>query len=371
VIKKSEIINKSEWNAIIKNLPGISILQTWEWGAVKSKYGWRPEHYIWQDKSGKINAAALILIREISVPVISKKLRTIYIPQGPLLDWSNISLRGKVLDDIREFAKDKDALLIKIDPEIIYGIGEHLDNADRKFLFAQEIIDELKTEGWLFSPQQIQFKNTAWIRLGKSENELLAVMKQKTRYNIRLAGRKGVRIKEGGIDDLDRLYQMYLETSIRDGFIIRPKEYYIDVWSKFIKAEMAMPLIAEVDEEVVAGLLLFHFGNRSWYLYGMSTGKHREKMPNYLLQWEAIKLSKKFGCSIYDLWGAPDNFDNQDRMWGVYRFKKGLGCEVIQRIGAYDYPLSEITYKIFNKYVPRFLSITRKIRKGQQIQELE
>jgi len=371
VIKQSEILNKSKWNTIIKDLPGVSILQTWEWGEVKSKYGWRSEQYIWRDQSGKINAAALILIKEINVPIISKKLRTIYIPQGPLLDWSNKSLRRKVLDDIREFAQGKDVLFIKIDPEIIYGIGEQIDNTDSKFLLAQEIINELKKEGWLFSPQQIQFKNTAWIRPEKSESELLAAMKQKTRYNIRLAGRKGVRIREGGIDDLDRLYQMYLETSIRDGFIIRPKEYYMCVWAKFIKAKMAVPLIAQVDEGVVAGLLLFHFGNRSWYLYGMSTGKHREKMPNYLLQWEAIKISKKFSSKIYDLWGAPDNFNNQDRMWGVYRFKQGLGCEVIQRIGAYDYPLNKITYKILNIFIPRILSVTRKIRKAQQFQELE
>ena len=371
MISQSNVVSKPEWNAIIKDLPGVSILQTWEWGAVKSKYGWRPEHYIWRDQSGKINAAAQILIREISIPVISRKLQTIYIPQGPLLDWSNISLRGKVLDDIREFAQDTDALLIKIDPEIVYGIGEQLNITERKFRLAQEIVGELIKDGWLFSPQQIQFKNTAWIRLEKSENELLLAMKQKTRYNIRLAGRRGVCIREGSIDDLDRLYQMYLETSLRDGFIIRPKEYYINIWSKFIEAEMAMPLIAEVDEEAVAGLLLFHFGNRSWYLYGMSTGEHREKMPNYLLQWEAIKMSKKLGCSIYDLWGAPDNFNNQDRMWGVYRFKQGLGSEVIQRIGAFDYPLSKITYKIFIKFVPRFLSITRKIRKVQQLQELE
>ena len=102
MIKQNGILNKSKWNAIIKDMPGVSILQTWEWGEVKSKYGWRPEQYIWRDQSGKINAAALILIKEISMPVISKKFRTIYIPQGPLLDWSNTSLRGKVLDDIRD-----------------------------------------------------------------------------------------------------------------------------------------------------------------------------------------------------------------------------------------------------------------------------
>jgi len=371
VINQSDILNKVEWNALIKDLPGFSVLQAWEWGAVKSKYGWKPEHYIWRDEFGKVNAAALILVREKNIPVLNISFRTIYIPQGPLLDWSNESLREKVLDDIRVFAQGRKAILIKIDPEVVYGIGEHLDTTDRVFLQAQETVNELLKERWLFSPQQIQFKNTAWIKLEKPENELLSAMKQKTRYNIRLADRRGVCIREGGIDDLDRLYQMYLETSIRDGFIIRPKEYYIDVWSEFINAKMAVPLIAEVEGEIVAGLLLFHFGNRSWYLYGMSTGKHREKMPNYLLQWKAIRLSKKLGCSVYDLWGAPDIFNNQDRMWGVYRFKQGLGCQVVQRIGAYDFPLNKIAYKIFSIVIPRFLSITRKIRKAQQLQELE
>ena len=371
MINQSDIFSKSEWNALIKNLPGFSVLQTWEWGAVKSKYGWKPERYIWRDEFGKVNAAALILVREKTIPILNMSFRTIYIPQGPLLDWSNVLLREKVLDDIRVFAQGINALLIKIDPEIIYGVGEQLDITDREFLQAQEVVDELLNEGWLFSPQQIQFKNTAWIKLEKSENELLAAMKQKTRYNIRLAERRGVCIREGGIDDLDGLYQMYLETSIRDGFIIRPKEYYIDVWSEFIEAKMAVPLIAEVEGEMVAGLLLFHFGNRSWYLYGMSTGKHREKMPNYLLQWKAIKFSKELGCSVYDLWGAPDIFNNQDGMWGVYRFKLGLGCQVVQRIGAYDFPLSKITYKIFSIVIPGFLSITRKIRKAQQLQDLE
>ena len=118
---------------------------------------------------------------------------------------------------------------------------------------------------------------------------------------------------------------MYLETSLRDGFIIRPEGYYRLLWSTFISGDMAIPLIAEVDGTPVAGLLLFYFAERSWYLYGMSTDLHREKMPNYLLQWEAIRISKNLGCKVYDLWGAPDVFDADESMWGVYRFKKGLG----------------------------------------------
>ncbi len=136
-----------------------------------------------------------------------------------------------------------------------------------------------------------------------------------------------------------------------------------------MRSNKAVPLIAEVEGEMIAGMILFFFASRIWYVYGMSTEKHREKMPNYLLQWEAIKLGKKLGCGQYDLWGAPDIFDKSDNMWGVYRFKVGLGSKAVQRIGAYDLPVRKNAYTIFIKFLPRFLSITRKIRKIQQLRE--
>ncbi|MDO9547268.1 MAG: peptidoglycan bridge formation glycyltransferase FemA/FemB family protein [Pelolinea sp.] len=370
MIKLNKKKDLSNWNTTITSLPGYSILQTREWGAVKSKYGWHSDHLIWRDSAGKIEAAALVLSREIRLPIIQKKFITIYIPQGPLFDWSNEGLRKKVLGDILDYAKEKGAFSVKIDPEIVYCIGEEVDTKEQKYKSAQKIRADLEEKGWLNSPQQIQFKNTAWIDLDRPEADLLSAMKQKTRYNVRLAERKAVVVREAEVDDLEGLYQMYLETSIRDGFIIRPKEYYFEVWSQFITAGMATPLVAEVDKNPVAGLVLFHLGERSWYIYGMSTDNHREKMPNYLLQWEAIKKSKELGCLIYDLWGAPDVFSEKDDLWGVYRFKQGLGCEAVQRLGAYDFPINKITYSIFNTIIPGFLSITRKLRKAQQKQEL-
>jgi lipid II:glycine glycyltransferase (peptidoglycan interpeptide bridge formation enzyme) len=193
-------------------------------------------------------------------------------------------------------------------------------------------------------------------------------MKQKTRYNIHLAERKGVSIRQGGIDDLGLLYAMYAETSSRDGFIIRPREYYLSLWKNFIDAGMAAPLIAEVVGKAVAAIIIFYFNKKSFYMYGMSRETHREKIPNYLLQWEAIKLSKLLGCLEYDLWGAPDVFDSSDRMWGVYKFKEGLGGRIIQTIGAYDYPTSQIAYTIIQEALPKIQSITRRIR-GKQIRD--
>ena len=136
---------------------------------------------------------------------------------------------------------------------------------------------------------------------------------------------------------------MYAETSVRDGFVIRDEGYYRTVWEIFMPKPISSqspisnsfrePLIAEVDGEPVAAIFVFYFAGRAYYVYGMSRNAHREKMPTYLLQWEAMKRAKAKGCSVYDLWGAPDVFDESDSMWGVYRFKEGLGGKVVRTLG--------------------------------------
>jgi lipid II:glycine glycyltransferase (peptidoglycan interpeptide bridge formation enzyme) len=196
-------------------------------------------------------------------------------------------------------------------------------------------------------------------------------MKQKTRYNLRLAQKNGVTVRTAELKDLPMLYQMYAETAQRDNFIIRLEEYYLDVWNKFIQSGMAEALIAEVEGKPVAGLVYFYVGKQAWYVYGMSTNLHREKMPNYLLQWEAMRAAKAKGCLIYDLWGAPETFAKDDAMYGVYRFKEGLGGIVVRTMGAWDLPAKKIAYFVFQNVIPRILSITRLIRRRQIQQEVQ
>jgi lipid II:glycine glycyltransferase (peptidoglycan interpeptide bridge formation enzyme) len=196
-------------------------------------------------------------------------------------------------------------------------------------------------------------------------------MKQKTRYNIRLAEKKGVSLRVGNSEDLPMLYKMYAETSVRDGFVIRDENYYKSVWELFIsrgqssivnrKSEMPFtePLIAEFNNEPVAAIFVFYFAGRAYYVYGMSRDVHREKMPTYLLQWEAMKRAKARGCITYDLWGAPDVFDESDSMWGVYRFKEGLGGKVVRTLGAWDYAPSPLWYKLYSQIIPRVLDVMR------------
>jgi lipid II:glycine glycyltransferase (peptidoglycan interpeptide bridge formation enzyme) len=157
---------------------------------------------------------------------------------------------------------------------------------------------------------------------------------------------------------------MYAETSVRDGFVIRGREYYEDAWGRFMAAGLAQPLLAEVDGAAVSALVVYRFGRTAWYLYGMSRDLHRDKMPNHLLQWRAIQWARAQGCETYDFWGAPDTFDERDKLWGVWKFKEGFGGQVVRHLGAWDYAPSPVLYRLYTRLLPRVLAVMR--RRGRQ-----
>jgi peptidoglycan pentaglycine glycine transferase (the first glycine) len=365
-----ERIAPQDWNRLIERLPNAHLLQTWEWGQVKTQVGWTVDPLIWRDDQLQVCAAALVLQRELRLGGLPTPFKLFYIPRGPLLDWGQVDLRERVLGDLEVYGKKNGAMFIKMDPEIVLGWGlpetPEAVEEDR----GHEIEAELAQRGWRFSREQIQFRNTVLLDLNGDEPDWLARMKQKTRYNLRLAQRKGVTVRRGSEDDFPLLYHMYAETSVRDGFVIRPQAYYAMVWRDFMARGMACPLIAEFEGEPVAAVFVFWFAGRAWYIYGMSVNQHRDKMPNYLLQWEAMRLAKEMGCQSYDLWGAPEIFDESDSMWGVFRFKEGLGGRVLRSLGAWDYPIHETLYNLYTRVLPKILAWMRRRGKARVRQEV-
>ncbi|MDK1117701.1 MAG: peptidoglycan bridge formation glycyltransferase FemA/FemB family protein [Anaerolineae bacterium] len=349
-----------EWNKIVSKLPSPHLLQTWEWSQVKANYGWERSPFIWKDGE-KIAAAAMILKRRIPIRGFAARLSILYIPKGPLMDWDNESLRNRVLDDLQTFAKQPGPIFLKLDPDVVLGMGVPGEPDSVEDKTGQSVMAGFKQRGWRYSSDQIQFRNTILIDLHPTQEELLARMKQKTRYNVRLASKKGVSIRVGKIDDLVSLYKLYAETSVRDGFVIRDEAYYQTVWKTFMDSSSPTcePLIAIVEGDPVAAIFVFYFANRAYYLYGMSSAVHREKMATYLLQWEAIKRAKLAGCKEYDLWGAPEAFNESDSMWGVFRFKKGLGGRVIRTLGAWDFTSKPLIYNLYSEVLPRVLGFMR------------
>jgi peptidoglycan pentaglycine glycine transferase (the first glycine) len=378
------------WDEMIASLPSAHLLQTWEWSQVKAKYGWQAMPFIWGTEqtidhptlfaeNSQPMAAAMVLKRSLPVGGFANKMCVLYVPKGPLMDWNDNALRQRVLGDLEALAKRQGAIFVKVDPDVILGTGIPGSDGAAEFKAGQELRSILLERRWKFSQDQIQFRNTVLIDLSPSEDELLARMKQKTRYNVRLALKKGVTVRVGTVKDGPQLYRMYAETSVRDNFLIREEGYYQTVWHFFDNSSLdtrisSTPfhesLIAEVDGQAVAAASLFYFAGQAIYLFGMSRDDHREKMPNHLLQWEAMRRAKAVGCKTYNLWGAPNEFDDSDDLWGVFRFKEGLGGTVSRTIGAWDFTPNPMLYRLYTQILPKILGVMRARGKSKTRQNL-
>ncbi|NOX61274.1 MAG: peptidoglycan bridge formation glycyltransferase FemA/FemB family protein [Chloroflexi bacterium] len=316
------------------------MLQTSHWAALKAPV-WEAEHVAWGSDDHPLAAAVILTRRLPRLPV-----RIQYVPKGPVVR-QDLDAWREVLAGLEEHARASGALFIKIDPDV-----------DAESELGMALMAELRSRGWVFSAEQIQFRNTVLSDLTVGEDALLAGMKQKTRYNVRLAARRGVQVRES--DDFDAFYALYEETAARDGFLIRPKAYYLAVMTRMQNAGLGQLLLAYVENEPVAGLFLLCFGPTAWYFYGASSNKRRKLMPSYLLQWEAMRWAMAQGCTVYDWWGAPNELSENDPMWGVYRFKIGFGGCFTRWIGAWDFAPHSSHYRAYTQIMPRILNWMRR-----------
>ncbi|HXF64890.1 MAG TPA: peptidoglycan bridge formation glycyltransferase FemA/FemB family protein [Caldilineaceae bacterium] len=352
----TEVYTAAEWRAALAALPDAHVLQSWEWGEVKAQTGWRAERAVLREPSGRAKAAYQLLTRRLASGL---PLGIGYVPKGPALDWTNSRLVETVLAQIERHARRQGCIFVKIDPDVEEYAPEGI-----------RLRQLLRLRGWRFSADQIQFKNSAITDLRGDEATLLEGMKSKWRYNIRLAERRGIHVRRGGEADLPTFYALYQETARRDGFLIRPFDYYRTTWTTFLRAgaEPANPaggalLLAEHEEEPVplAGLFLLRYGPRAWYFYGASSDRRRRDMPNYLLQWEALRWARAYGCTVYDWWGAPTRLDDpDDGLQGVWQFKQGFGARFVARVGAWDYPVYPGLYRLYTEAMPRLLGLLRR-----------
>ncbi len=378
------VTDAATWDAALLALPRPHILQSWAWGETKAQTGWVATRLVWTPRAGDSKsqlparslppqaevisqsaqadfalvaavsnrrgenhlAAASLLVRRVRprIPVA-----VAYVPKGPLLDWSDAGLMEAVLAGLESQARAAGALFVKMDPDV---------RGDTEL--GQAVVATLARRGWRRSAENIQYRNTVISDLTPSEEELLAAMKPKWRYNIRLAERRGVVVRGGAVADLPAFYAMYAETGGRDGFLVRPFDYYRAIWARFLADGLGHLLLAEVEGAAVAGLILFRFGPTAYYFYGASTAQGRELMPTHALQWAALQWAKSAGCTRYDWWGAPDTLDESDPMWGVFRFKQGFGGEFTPWIGAWDYPASRAGYWAYTVAMPRVLDAMRR-----------
>jgi len=320
------IINSAEaWDAFVQSTPAAHLLQTSAWGEFKSKFGW----------------SAIRMINETcGTQVLFRKLplgyTIAYIPKGPLGEgWEGL------WPELDTLCKQKHAIMLIVEPDAWEPIDES---------FQKQFVKGFKTE-----EHTIQPRRSLIVDLTPDEETILAGMKQKTRYNIRLAERKEIKIQQ--TDDLESFYGMMQVTGRRDGFALHDICYYQQVYDHFAPLDQCTLLQATHKGKVLAALMVFAFQKRTWYFYGASSDEERNRMPTYLLQWEAMRWAKAKGCTSYDLWGVPDADESTleaqfseraDGLWGVYRFKRGFGGKLVRSAPAYVRIYHPLLYKLIS-----------------------
>ena len=315
-----------QWKEFIKVNHSAHILQMDEWGKLKSKFGWYSKHVILNGTGAQILFRKLPLSRTIA-----------YIPKGPIGPKDSWK---KLLAEIDLICKHNKSIFLKIEPDA------WIDQEG-------EIVEIMN--GYAQPSSSIQPGRTAIISLVGDQQDWLQAMKQKTRYNIRLSVKKGITISQS--NNLSIFQNLMMETGKRDSFYVHSNEYYQYAF-KLFHPEFSTILLAKYESQPLAAIMVFSYGTRAWYFYGASSNNERNRMPTYLLQFEAMKWAKARGCETYDLWGVPDaepeelerQFkDRSDGLWGVYRFKRGFGGQIMRSCGAFDRIYHPALYKAYER----------------------
>lgn len=323
--------DQPSWDDFVGSQRNGHFNQGWGWGELAVPLGGHV-HRLAVTQDGNIVAAASVVRNSIKYVGRSQ----LYISHGPAVDHITDETLLTLDKGLRDLAHDHKAIGVKMEPYVPAG--------DRAWL------DALRHNGFTTLYPGSQGRSMWILNLEPSLDELLAAMKPKWRYNIRLASKKGVEIVTGGPSDLDVYYNLYLETAERDKFFIHEKWVYEKTFQILWNLGQFELLFAYFEGEPIAAVTLVHLGQTAWYMYGASTSRHREVMAPQALQWAAIQWSKGRGATYYDFRGVPDVPARGQEMLGVYRFKQGFGGDhqtVLEQYGKAYQPLLYRSWQCF------------------------
>lgn len=331
---------KDRFDAFIAGHSKGHILQSWGWGDVKAGTGWVAHRLVLEDDNGRICSAVSILEREL--PVIKRPI--FYAPRGPVLDFGDAASFANLRREVHKLARRRKAVLCKIDPDLPV-------DSESSFMVRRQGLQEL-TRGANFEGVQPRF--VFRLSLERDKEEIFASFASKTRYNIRLAERRGVTVRTGMREDLPAFYALLQETAERDRFLIRGSVYYDLIWRHIIETGFGRLFIADYQGEPIAATLAFTIGDKAWYIYGASGNRHREVMPNYALQWAMISWAKDLGCRMYDFRGVSGDLNPDNPLYGLYRFKKGFNGDFVEFVGEFDDVFAPVVYHAWQWSEPRY-----------------
>lgn len=303
-------------------------LQTWEWGKFRKKTGVEVE------RIGFFDNGQLQKTLQVTFHPLPKFDYTIgYFPRGFKPGENQLSA-------LRQIGKKHKALFVKLEPNIAIEVE---NKANFKQLAHFLVKQDCEPGRPLFT------KHTFQLDLTPSEDELFSNLKSKTRYNVRLAGKKGVQIIEDSSREGLQVYLDILQETIdRQGFYAHDPDYFLKMWQQLNDGNMMRIFHAVYDNTTLASWIIFKLHDKIYYPYGASRNLHRDVMASNLLMWEVILYGKRQGCHTFDMWGAlGPNADKNHPWYGFHRFKRGYGGDLMRFIGTYDLVLEPTLYRIF------------------------
>jgi lipid II:glycine glycyltransferase (peptidoglycan interpeptide bridge formation enzyme) len=322
---------EEEWEELVKKSPASGFHQTFDWARFKQWDNWDTYKIgVFEANTKKLCGGCITHSFECT-----SDTNFIYIPEGPILNyededelfWQWRSLETALHSTV-ELSQKKRTTHIRMEPRI-------------------ESIPSWMLLGWKKAPLNLQPRHTRVIDLALKEETILAEMKQKCRYNIRLAEKKNVQIRKASWSELPKFYKLYEETAKRDGFECK-KIGFFEGLIQGMKSELAL-YIAESENGIpLASAIVVYFGDRATYLYGASSNENRNLMGPYALHWAIIKDAQKDNYKEYDFWGVAPSLTDEAHDWhGLSVFKAGFGGKHLNFIGAYDYVLQTDQYNDF------------------------
>lgn len=337
----------------IRNHPKGHFCQSSLWADVKKGWG---RKLVWtQSPDGAVTGALSMLVRK--VPGLPFSL--FYAPRGPVCDPADKAVLSELMAKAKSLAKNCGGYLLKMDPDI--------PSADTGFIQTMKSLGfSLSGEGKDFDGVQPRFVFRLEIA-GKTEEEVFALFHSKTRYNIRVAQKSGVEVRVCGPEALDDFARLMKTTGERDGFATRPKGYFERLLSAL--GPHARLYMAYFEGVAIAGTIPIQYGDKTWYLYGSSDNSYRNKMPNYLLQWEMIRWAIQAGSRIYDFRGVSGDLSEDNPLYGLYRFKKGFSGELTEFCGEFNLILRPGVNRLVNALLAARKKISRLRRGGSESAE--
>lgn len=334
------------WNRFVAATPRPHFQQMWEWGDLAPELGGQVV------RLGAVRDGDLAGVMQIFVNQLSRTGKThLYVPRGPAVVGPCVEVLGPLFDAARLVGVDREAVGIRVEPDALA--------CDHRW---KSTLSDLGFHPAYPSSQP----RSSWVLdLDPDEDTLLAGMKSKTRYNIRLAARKGVEVFEGTPADFDEFYDLFRETAARDDFFIHDKAVYQRMFSLFRAAGAFRMLLARHRGTLIAAVTLVRCGPVCWYLQGASSNENRNLMATYLLQWEGIRWAKDSGCRLYDFRAVPDLLREDQDMYGVYRFKEGFGGRQVTALHTYAAPYQPLLFGLWQFYLKgRFALDARQRRRA-------